>query len=377
VTVKRRRELSADFWRLWTASSVSSVGDGVRAAALVDRWDRKRTLWGVDLGRAAVMSSLAAAVATHRAGIPMLLVAAFLLGTGQTLADSAAQAALPAVVPPTGLEAANGRMYAGMVIGGAFAGPPLGSAMFAVAAAVPFGFDAASFLIAALLAVSVRADLAVRDAAAPVRGMRRQIGEGLRWLWSHRELRAMCILLTVWNLVENAVFAVLVLWALEVLRLPAPLYGVLLAGLASGGVAGSLLAGRLAGVLGAGGAIATSLWVTATAYAGLAFTSNGAVAFALLALIGGAAMVWNVLSASFRQTVVPSRLQGRVNSIYRGASWGVISVGAALGGLLADRLGLRAPFLLAAAVVVVAGALGLPWLRTARLAAARAMATDP
>jgi predicted MFS family arabinose efflux permease len=55
----------------------------------------------------------------------------------------------------------------------------------------------------------------------------------------------------------------------------------------------------------------------------------------------------------------------------------VISVGAALGGVVADRLELRAPFLLAAAVVVVAGALGLPWLRTARLAAARAAAAEP
>jgi predicted MFS family arabinose efflux permease len=151
---------------------------------------------------------------------------------------------------------------------------------------------------------------------------------------------------------------------------------VLLAGLASGGVLGSLLAGRLGRALGAGGAIAASLWATAVAFAGLAFTSDGAVAFTLLALLGGAAMVWNVLSTSFRQAVVPSRLQGRVNSIYRGASWGVISVGAALGGVVADRLGLRAPFLLAAAVVVVAGALGLPWLRTARLAAARAAAAE-
>jgi predicted MFS family arabinose efflux permease len=89
--------------------------------------------------------------------------------------------------------------------------------------------------------------------------------------------------------------------------------------------------------------------------------------------VGGAL---GLLSASFRQAVVPSRLQGRVNSVYRGASWGVIPIGAALGGVAADHLGLRAPFLLAAAILAVAGAVGLPYLRATRLAGARAGAAE-
>ena len=407
----RRRALPADFWRLWTAASICGIGDGVRwaalpllaagltrdprevslvavaaglpwlllalpAGALVDRWDRKRTLWAVDFARAAVMGLLAAAVATDHATIPLLLAAAFLLGSAETLFDSAAQAALPAVVPAADLERANGRLYAGLVVGGAFAGPPLGGVLFALAVAAPFGFDGASFLVAALVALGLRADLRVPAGGQPPARLRAQIAEGLRWLWRHRELRAMCVLLTFWNLVENAVFAILVLWALEVLRLPNALYGVLLAGLAVGGVLGSLLADRLGRTLGVGRSIAASLWVSVAAYAGLGVTRNGATAFALLALIGAGAMVWNVLSASFRQAVVPSRLQGRVNSVYRGASWGVIPIGAALGGVAADHLGLRAPFLLAAAVLAVAGAAGLPHLRTARLAGARAGAAE-
>jgi MFS family permease len=411
VMAERRRALPADFWRLWTASSVSAIGDGVRAAALpllaagltrdpqtvalvgvaaglpwlllalpagamVDRWDRKRTMWTVDFGRAAVMGLLAVAVASGHVTIPLLLAVAFVLGSAETLFDSAPQASLPVVVPAAGLERANSRLYAGMVVGGAFAGPPLGGLLFAAAAAAPFGVDGASFLVAALLALRLRTNLAVpRSGLGPTR-LGARIVEGLRWLWWHRELRAMCILVTVWNLVENGVFAILVLWALEVLRLPTAFYGVLLAGLAAGGVVGSLLADRLGRALGIGWAIAACVGGSVAAYAGLGLTGQSGVAFVLLALIGATAMVWNVLSVSFRQAIVPSRLQGRVNSVYRGASWGVIPVGAALGGFTADHLGLRAPFLLGAAVLTVAGAVSLPHLRTASLAGARAAAAE-
>ena len=278
------------------------------AGALVDRLDRKRTLWTVDFSRAAVMGLLAVAVATDQATIPLLVAVAFLLGSGETVFDSAAQAALPAVAPAAGLERANGRLYAGRVVGGAFAGPPLGGALFAVAAAVPFGVDGASFLVAALLALRLRSDLSVADSGEAPARLRVRIAEGLRWLWRHRELRAICILLTFWNLVESAVFSILVLWALEVVGLPSALYGVLLAGLAAGGVVGSLLADRLGRALGAGRSLAAAMWGSVAAYAGLALTRHGVVAFALLALLGATAMVWNVLSASFRQAVVPGRL---------------------------------------------------------------------
>src|SRR6266536_5267523 len=116
------------------------------------------------------------------------------------------------------LPEASGRWLA--AVGGAFAGAPLGGALFALAAAVPFRVDSASFLVAALLARRLRADLAVQAAGQAPARLGAQIAEGLRWLWRHRELRAICILLTVWNLLEYAIFAVLVLWALEVLRVP-------------------------------------------------------------------------------------------------------------------------------------------------------------
>jgi predicted MFS family arabinose efflux permease len=411
ATVRPRHlaRLPADFWRLWTAATVSGAGDGVRlaalpllaasltrdprsvslvaaagglpwllfalpAGALADRWDRKRVLWGVDLTRAAVVAALAAAVAGGHVSVPLLAAVEFALGTAETLFESAAQAAVPAVVPTERLERANGRLYAGTVVASSLAGPPLGSALFAVVAAAPFGFDATSFVLAAALALGLRADLRAPAEQAPAGRLRGQIVEGVRWLWRQRQLRTICLLLTLWNLVENAILAVVVLWALEVLRLPGAAFGLLLAGFAAGGLLGSLLAERVAGAAGPGRGMAACVWVTVAAYLGLGATRSGVVAFALLAVVGAAAFVWNVLSASFRQAVVPAGLQGRISSVYRFATWGVIPAGAALGGVLAGQLGLRVPFLVAAAALAAAGAALLPGLRDADLAAARAEA---
>jgi len=169
--------LPADFWRLWSAATISSIGNGVRltalpllaagltrdpqsvslvaaagglpwllfalpAGALVDRWDRKRVLWGADFARTALVGLLALAVASGLSSVPLLATAAFLLGSAETLFANAAQATVAVVVPRAYLEHANGRLYAGELVAGVFVGPPLGGVLFAMAAAVPFAVDA-------------------------------------------------------------------------------------------------------------------------------------------------------------------------------------------------------------------------------------------
>jgi predicted MFS family arabinose efflux permease len=167
-------------------------------------------------------------------------------------------------------------------------------------------------------------------------------------------------------------FAILVLWALETLKMPAAGYGLLYAALAVGGVVGSMVAVRVGRLLGTGRAITGCATLTVLAYAGLGLTSRPAVAIGLMALVGLAAFVWNVLTASFRQAVVPIGMQGRVSSVYRFATWGAVAVGAVWGGAVAGSLGPRAPFLLAALGLAAASVVGLPWLTNARLAKARA-----
>jgi hypothetical protein len=81
------------------------------------------------------------------------------------------------------------------------------------------------------------------------------------------------------------------------------------------------------------------------------------MAFALFAVMA-AAMLWNVITVSWRQRRIPTELLGRVNSIYRFFGWGSMPLGAMAAGAmvallepsLGRELALRAPFFTAAAL---------------------------
>jgi MFS family permease len=399
--------LPADFWRLWSAAVVSRLGSGVASAAapllattltrdprqialvsvsaglpwllfalhtgaLADRWDRRRVMWACDLVSAGIYAVLAVAVLAGQAALWTLCAVAFAAATVSTLFDSASQAALPSIVPRGLLPRANSRLYVGTVLAGLFAGPPLGSWLFAAVEGLPFALDAVSFLGSAALVFSIRARFSAAGRGRT--SLRHDIGEGIRWLWAHRQLRAVVVLLTIWNLTESATVGVLVLYALEDLGLDAAAYGVLLTGVAVGGVLGATAAPRLERRIGTGAVIAATVAATVLADVGLALTRRPGVAVALLALVGAAAFTFNVVSVSYRQSVVPDGLQGRVSSTYRFATWGINPVGAGLGGVVAQAAGVPAVFWSAAAVLAIVGAGALPALTNGRLDAGRAAA---
>src|SRR4051794_2367916 len=260
--------LGSRYWRVWTASAISTLGDGVDAAALpllaatltraprlvaglttaaflpwllfalvagalVDRLDRRVVMVTANLVRGALVAAIAVLAGTGTATIWTLYVVAFVLGINETLFDNAAQSMLPAIVEPALLERANGRQYAAEVIANSFAGPPLGGVLFAVAVAAPFGLDAASFVLSAALIFTLRGSYRAAGAGVGPEGARRslraEVAEGVRWLRHHRLLRTLALLLGTMNLASNLGFATFVLFAQEQLGLGDQGYGVLLA----------------------------------------------------------------------------------------------------------------------------------------------------
>jgi len=185
------RALGGRYWRLWSASTASALGDGLRrvalpllavhlstdprqvalvadagtlpwlvfglpVGALFDRWDRRRTVWVVDLLRTLTVAVLAGAAAAGALSVALLAGVTFVLGTGEIFAESAALALVPQLVASFQLERANGRLQAGEVTAGQFAGQGLGGVLFAVALALPFALDAATFLLSAALVFILR-----------------------------------------------------------------------------------------------------------------------------------------------------------------------------------------------------------------------------
>jgi MFS family permease len=285
------------------------------SGALVDRLDRKRVMWRVDAVRAVIMAALAVAVLTHAARIPTLIAVAFAIGTGETLFQNASLAILPSVVKKKQLEVANSRLYAVEIVSGQFMGPPIGSFLFAAVAALPFFIDAASFAIGAALVLSMRGSFAAaaepREAGEARPSIWTEIGEGLRWLLHHRLLRALAIMLGVWNLLGSATMAVFVLYSLEILNLHPAGYGVLLTGYAAGALFGSFVARRISGKVGPGVALVGCIVLGIVSALALGFTSSAIVAGVMIALDGAAGTTWNILTISLRQAIIPDRLLGR------------------------------------------------------------------
>jgi MFS family permease len=403
-----RPALGPEYRKLWTASTISNLGDGVTltagpllaatltrdpglvagvafaqrvpwllfpliSGALVDRLDRRRVMGYVDAARTALIGALGVAVLLGWASLPLMYAIFFLIGSLETLFDNASQAILPAVVARDQLERANSRLLGAQIVSNELAGPPLGGLLFGVAVAVPFLLDAGTFAAAAALILAMRGRFRPeRPEGAPPTTLAAEIGEGLRWLWNHRLIRTLAIMLGVFNMTLAATQAIFVLFAQDILGLGSFGYGVLLTSGAVGGVIGSLMADRIILWLGSGAALQAAVLISAVVLTVVALTESAVVVWAAFLLIGMTGVVWNVITVSFRQAVVPQDIFGRVNSVYRLLGWGGISVGALLGGLLARSFGLTAPFWFAAAALAVMFLLTMPLVNNRTVAEGRA-----
>ena len=148
--------------------------------------------------------------------------------------------------------------------------------------------------------------------------------------------------------------AILALYALEVLGVSEIGFGLLMTAMAVGAAIGSFAAGRLVERIGRGPALWIALVASVVLPVVQGLTSNAWVFAALSAVFGFVAVVWNVITVSLRQTIIPDHLLGRVNSVYRWIAWGSMPIGAFAGGLVADAFGLRAPFFVSGAVMALA-----------------------
>jgi MFS family permease len=397
--------LGRGFARLWAASTISNLGDGVTlvampllaatltrspstvalvtvfgrlpwlgfalvGGALTDRLDRRLLMANTDLFRMVVIGGFGAVVLADGETIALLCVVAFVLGAAECLFDNASQAILPMVVPKDALEVANGRTYAAEIVTNQFAGPPAGAALFAVTAAAPFLLDAASFGIAALLVLTLAGTFrAPRTRHAP---MHTEIAEGLVWLARHRLLRTFAIALGVMNLLFEACMAIFVLYALEELDLSKEGYGLLLAAGAVGALAGSLAGAPLSRRIGPGRTAVGSVFMMGAAAVVPAVWANTFAVAVALTVIGMFGVTWNVVTVSLRQAIIPTELLGRVNSTYRLLGWGTMPIGAALGGVLAEVFGLRAPFYVNAVLTLALACAISPIVTNRAVAEARA-----
>ncbi len=377
------------------------------AGVITDRYDRRLLVTWMDIVRFAVIGAFAVVVAWSQNGLPspeglasgaaptpanaavllaLLYVAAFLLGSAEVVRDNTAQTLMPSIVHKSQLEKANGRMWGAETVLNQLVGPPLAGVLLAVAVALPFFINAGLLGAAAVLAFTLAGTF--RPKGQTTTGgiaWRAEIGEGFRWLWRHRLLRSLAILLGAMNLLFTMAFVILVLFAQEVLGLfEGWQFGVLTTGTAVGAVLGSFLADRVSRRLSPGTALFTAMIGLSVAQGITGVMSSALIVWVLGIAVGFLIVVWNVITVSLRQRIIPDHLLGRVNSVYRFFGWGMMSIGPLLGGLIVElaepvvgrEWALRMPFLITGVMGLLLLFYALPRINTAQIRAAEGAASS-
>lgn len=343
---------------------------GVVAGALVDRTDRRRVILTGNGIRGVGVGLLGAAVATDRVDVLTIYLVAFGLGVAETFVDTSTEALVPALVPSAALPAANARLQVLEHLANAFVGPVLGAFLFAWLALAPFAFNTMTYALAIGCVVTIAGRYRA-ERTGPATSLGHDIVSGMRWLWRQRVVRTLALMAGTINLAVFAVVATFVLFAQDVLGVAEAGYGVLLATLGLGGIAGAILAPRVVARLGPGTSLRVTLVGQAAALAVFSQQSEPVPAGALMAAYGALTSIWNVVAVSLRQRLTPDALRGRVAGAARTLAWGTQPLGAAVGGVIALWLGLRAPVVFAAATVALGGMLAWRVLANDTLAGAQ------
>jgi MFS family permease len=342
---------------------------GLVAGAYTDRWRRKLILvWG-SVGQAVSLGTVPVLWALGVLQVWPLVALLLTFGAFSVFAMAATQSLLPRLVTRDQLVVANARLdqtdAAAQTLGPAVAGGLVGLLGAPVAIAV----DAVSYLVAALLNAGLRVEEPRPDPAA-IRNLRREISEGLRWIYRHRTLGPLAVSTHTWFVANAAAFTVLSVVALRTMGLSSFVFGLLLALTGVTTLAGASVAPTIGRRIGVGSTIfwTRAIYPVAWLLVALApLTSSGApVLFVALALHGFAMGVENANDMGYWQRLTPDGLLGRVNATRRSANRTAGAVGAVLGGTAMTVLGERGTLIIVAALFAVAASIaGLSPLKSA------------
>ena len=381
----KTEKLGPAFNRLFSASAISNLADGLLAVAapllaisltknpvlismlsalvmlpwllfaipiglIVDRVDKRLLITFTNSLRFVIAGLLALAISTDFVTIYWLFLAAFLIGISEVASDTASQSLIPVILEKRHFERANSRLNIAETVIQNFIGGPLSGFLYATAVVLPFVLNSAGFLIAAIFVFLIPAHLITesRDEAKEPSEKKSFIGDikfGLKYLWNDSDLRGLVTITTSLGFFYSLSMSTMILFITEVLGLQAKFFGVLMAGAGSGAIIGAVLAPRISKKFGRGKVLALAIFMSSVTVLFQAFSPNywvfGVVGFVSSFFITN----WNILLMSCYQVLIPKELYGRIHGARRTFVWGMMPLGAFLGGVIAQA-GLRLPLLI-------------------------------
>ncbi|MEU0076130.1 MFS transporter [Streptomyces sp. NPDC006332] len=334
------------------------------AGALVDRLDRRRLMILCDLAGLTAMGSVAAALISGHLWLPHLMAAAFVEGSAAIFYRLAERAAVRNLVHPDHLTVALTRNEA-RGQGAGLLGQLGGSSLYAVARWLPFLLTAVSHLTALITLLLIRKKFQSERPQAP-RDLRREVGEGLTWVWRQRFMRAAVGLIAGSNILFQVLSLALVLIVKENGGSPATI-GLIGTVSGVGGILGALTGSWFLKRLSPGAIVTGTLAVWALLMTPVALVDQPVLIGALFAGMSFAGALLNVAAGVYQVQITPDEMQGRVTSVFALIGSGMNSAGALAGGLLLAAFG-TTPTVTAVAAAMAAMALVAvlsPVIRTA------------
>ena len=369
------------FNRLWSASLVSNLSDGVLLAAapllaitltdntilisllgamvmlpwllfaipigtLVDRLDRRHILAGTNLLRSAVVGSLAFAIAADVVTIGLLIAAAFIIGTCEVAADTTSQSLIPQIVDKEQFEKANSRLQISETVVQGFIGAPFSGFLYALAIYIPFFFNSLGYVISAILALSMPIhflqDMRNQKPQAEQNKFVEDMKFGISYLYNHKLLRRIVLTTSMIGVCYSMSTATIVLFMIKELDLPEPLFGLVLTVQGIGALAGAVVAPYASKKFGRSKVMTVGIFFSSFTLLVQGFSPN--IYFFVLFSAFGAFTIsqWNILLMSTYQSIIPNEIYGRIHGTRRTLVWGMMPIGSVLGGVLASY-GLRTP----------------------------------
>lgn len=329
---------------------------GLPAGAWIDRLPKKPVLLACDVVSLVLFVSVPVAAWLGVLTTAHLMVAALLAGVAGVLFSTAYQPFLPSLVPERDLPEANAKLQ-GSESAAEVVGPGLGGVVAQLFGAVTglLG-DALTFAVSAFCLLRVRSREPLRARDQPRQSLRREIGEGLRFIVRDPYLRVMTLYAAAGNSAEAIMDAVMVVFLVRTVGLAPGVVGVLIAVKGLGGVAGAMLSSAIARRFGT--ARGMLLCEVCTVPFLLLVPLTGPGPRLLFFLIGGVVslagiIASNIITTSFRQTYVPTYMLGRTTATSRIVSYGSVPLGALTGALLGQAFGPREVIVISAVATVL------------------------
>ncbi|HKT38831.1 MAG TPA: MFS transporter [Ktedonobacterales bacterium] len=303
------------------------------AGALVDRWDRKRVMILCDTGRVIAMGSIPIALALNHLSVAQLYIVSALEGSLFVFFNIAEVACLPRVVSKEQLPAATAQNAATDGTA-ALVGPALGGALFGLHALLPFVADAISYTVSVVTLFFIPARFQGERKAENRRSLRKEIAEGLAWLWHQPLIRFIAVLTGVTNI--PGLVLIIIVVAQEQMHASSLVVGLIFTIGGIGGIIGAAIApwvqkrARFATV------IISMMWLWTLLFPLYALAPNPVWLGIVVATAFVSSPVYNVVQMSYRLALIPDELQGRVNSVFRLIAFAGQPIGLAITGLLLE-----------------------------------------